>query len=165
MTKAFDRVLKEFASGEMTVEELRLIKEAVDERILFESPDHVTEDPRVIRVGGKDINLIATGRAQRVQVESLNHWLKTYLLSHTDGEFDIEAASVDEAIDVMAALLNPEALTRLGMIITREGREFVEGNFDLAWLVGGTLALLHHHRRRMQQLRRRSILTWHNQQK
>jgi hypothetical protein len=146
MTEAFEQALEIFASGQLTMDELKAIKQAIDDRVLDTTPPHVTGDPRVIRVGGKRINLITTGHEQRLQIEALREWIVKDLapkLAKGDwkrwGEGDV---TLGDLTDVIIPLLDTSCLVRLGMIISREDREFVEENFDLAWIVHGFMAIM-----------------------
>lgn len=149
MTRAYKLALEIFASGQLTLEELRRIKEAVDQRILFETPPHVCADPRRIRVGGKKIDLLTTGHVQRLQIKALQEWLTKYLAPALGdaSEADLERwgrgqVGFNELVDILIAVLDADALVELGMIVTREDRDFVESNFDLSWIVDGAVALI-----------------------
>lgn len=159
MSEAFETILDAFASGELTVEELRIIKEAVDEKMLPLLPPHATSDPRVLKVGGKRINVIATGLTQKVQLAAIQDWMKRYLLPHLDGVEFTEEANLHSVATTFTALLDSEALVKLGMIITREDKKFVEENFDLSWIVDGAAALVHYHQKKT------GMKLWLNQQK
>jgi len=147
MAVAYDEVLDYLQSGEVTVEQLVAIRDAINVAVPEDKPAYWhTDQATVFKVGDREIDLITRGRPQIAQIQAVMDWLRTYAKPaitklYPQGK-DAAEIGAAEGFDLLLEVLDTDALVDLGAVVSREERAFVEEHFDLAWILDGVGVIL-----------------------
>jgi hypothetical protein len=106
-----------------------------------------TEDPNIFNVGGVRIAMVKKGRAQAVQIERLNTWLKEHIAPLSDSmkvTDNPNAMGLDLLVSFMGGLTADAQFDLAKTLIGDkdiDGRgypdNFLDENYDIAWVADG----------------------------
>lgn len=146
----YTEVLAYLSSGEVTVENLVEMRDAINEVVPAEEEELPYWDCGVeteILLGDERIKLLQRGRPQLDQIGLLRDWLNVWArpLMESAGKSkkgDDNAEKV--GIDMILQLLDPQALLELGCVLTMREEAFVEEHFDIGWLLDAAGKIIKH---------------------
>jgi len=140
----YEEVLEYLSSGEVEVENLVEMRDAINEIVPVVEEVEEEELPywdlgiaTEIWLDGERIELLQRGRAQLDQIGKPRVWLGIWARPLLEGAGKSKKDDDDQklGIDMILNLLDPQALLELGCVLIMREEPFVEEHFDIGWVI------------------------------